>query len=173
MQRRCCVTLFQETVAFFFEQFIHFKEYVERFAWNMTCIVWIKIIWTELLCVFSERGKKLCKVSNRNMLVRLLVIPKLWMAGKKKGFSWAISRYFKSFSFFFSFFFVYLLRLWPCGTTFSWMNAFKKLVLNEKMQARGVREGRLPRESSRIVAFKPSRVTRNSRSPCVFFNVGL
>lgn len=89
---------------------------------------------------------------------------------EKKGFSWAISRYFKSFSFFF--FFVYLLRLWPCGTTFSWMNAFKQLVLNEKMQARGVREGRLPRESSRIVAFKPSRVTRNSRSPCVFFNVG-
>ena len=53
------------------------------------------------------------------------------------------------------------------------MNAFKQLVLNEKMQARGVREGRLPRESSRIVAFKPSRVTRNSRSPSVFFNVGL
>lgn len=174
MQRRCCVTLFQETVAFFFEQFIHFKEYVERFAWNMTCIVWIKIFWTELLCVFSERGKKLCKVSNRNMLVRLLVTPKLWMAGKKRDFhepSQDISSL--SLLFLFIYFFVYLLRLWPCGTTFNWMNAFKQLVLNEKMQARGVREGRLPRESSRIVAFKPSRVTRNSRSPCVFFNVGL
>lgn len=65
---------------------MHFKEYVERFAWNMTCIVWIKIFWTELLCVFSERGKKLRKDSNRNMLVRLLVTPKLWMAGKKRDF---------------------------------------------------------------------------------------
>ena len=174
MQRRCCVTLFQETVAFFFKQFIHFKEYIERFAWNMTCIVWIKIFWIELLCVFSERGKKLCKVSNRNMLVRLLVTPKLWMARKKRDFHEPSQDISSLFFFFFLFtFFVYLLRLWPCGTTFSWMNAFKQLVLNEKMQARGVRVGRLPRESSRIVAFKPSRVTRNSRSPCVFFNVGL
>ena len=53
------------------------------------------------------------------------------------------------------------------------MNTYKQLVLNEKMQTRGVREGRLPRESGRIVASKPSRVIRNSRSPCVFFNVGL
>lgn len=39
MQRRCCVTLFQETVAFFLEQFIHFKEYVERLleTWLALC----------------------------------------------------------------------------------------------------------------------------------------
>ena len=41
------------------------------------------------------------------------------------------------------------------------------------METQGVREGRLPRESSRIIAFYPSCVTRNLRSPYVFFNVGL
>lgn len=86
---------------------MHFKEYVERFAWNMTCIVWIKIFLTELLCVFSERGKKLCKVSNRNMLVRLLVIPKLWMAGKK-GIFMSHLKIFQVFLFFFFFFFLFI-----------------------------------------------------------------
>ena len=38
----------------------------EQFAWNVTCIVWIKIFQLNY-CLFSEKGIKLRKVNDWNM----------------------------------------------------------------------------------------------------------
>ena len=167
MQRTCCVTLFQKTVLFFLEQFIHFQG-IRRtvcLKHDLHCVNKDFLNWITL-CFFWE-GQKLCKVSNRNILFRLLVTPKLGMVEKKRDF-WAISRYFKSFVFFL---FIYFVCDHAELTLVGWTLINNKFW--RKNGTRGEREGRLSRKSRQTVVFKPSRVTRNSRSPCVFFNVGL